>query len=429
MKKWIWALIIIIIAVVGVFIYFKGKKDKVDYITVKPQKGDITSIIDATGEIKPKKSVDVGCQVTGKVVKVYVDFNSKVYTGQPLAEIDPTKYKANVIDQTATYNQAKETLIINENNINKAKYEISNLKTLVNKSKAIVIDKKRTLDRYKSLVDSNFISKMDVDTADTNYITSEEDLASAILQLKQAEISLDSAMLDYSKSQEAIEKAQANLDSAQADLSYTNIISPVNGIVIAKKIDEGQTVVSNFQTTTLFTIANNLSDMEVHAKINESDIGSIKAGQKVEIKVDAYPGKTFSGKISQVRYDPEKIDNIIYYNAIIQLKNPELILKPGMTAQLKINTSHKAGVLKIQNDAMRFIPSSPELQQKLKELRANKTGLKTEATQTTGTLWLIKDKKPVPVDVVLGLSDDKFTEIVEGPVTESDEIVTGEKTK
>lgn len=428
-KKIIGIAVIIIVLLSGILLFFKTKGKKVSYKTTELERGNISSIVEATGELKPTILVEVGCQVTGKIEKIYVDYNSRVKKGQLLAKIDPTKYEAQVLNKKASLAQAQETLLMKSRQIDKSKLEIKKIKSKVEKNKVLATDKKRTYNRYKVLIEKNLISQSQVDTSETEYLAAQEDLYGSLSELKGAEIQYKIDNSEYELSKSALEKARADLDNALADLDYTNITSPIDGIVIARKVDEGQTVVSSYQSTTLFQIAKDLTQMEVHTKVNESDIGAVAQGQNASIEVDAYSGKVFSGKIIQIRDEAMDVDKTIYYDAIISVNNPELILKPGMTAKVEIKTSFKENVLKIPNEALRFIPKTPELQEKLKDLRAKESSLKTESGQSKGVVWILENKVPEPVEVILGVSDNKFTEFIAGPLKESDKLVTREVDK
>ncbi|MFH1452605.1 MAG: efflux RND transporter periplasmic adaptor subunit [Armatimonadota bacterium] len=419
-----------VILIIIIFFLVRSAGNKTKYRTVEIDKGDITSTVEATGEVKPEVIVDVGCQVTGKVEKIYVDFNSQVKKGQLIAVIDPTKYEAKVQDSQASYNQAKEDVSVKLKNIKNAEIDVNRQESMVKKNKALTEDKKKTFERYTELVKSNFIPQADVDTAEANYIAAQQDLKSAQDQLAQQKLQYQISKLQHSESLNSLKKAEAGLNDARADLSYTKIISPIDGIVIARKIDEGQTVVSNFQTATLFRIANNLSRMEVYASINESDVGSVKEGQESKIQVDAYPGKIFSGKIVQVRDEAQEIDKTIYYDAVIKIDNPELLLKPGMTADVEISTAFKPDVLRIPNEALRFIPQAQALQAKLKDLRSKESKLPpTNPDQTKGVVWVMNKKGPHPVEIILGMSDNKYAEFIAGPLKEKEKLTVGEITK
>lgn len=428
MKKIIWIIIAVII-LVGIFYFFKAKAGAVSYITEPVSRGNISSVIEATGQIKPKISVDVGVQVTGKIQKIYVDYNDKVKEGQLLAEIDPTLYKNDVDSSLATVKQNEEQLAISKLNITKSKEDLDRKKELIDKCYAIMTNKKKNFDRYTTLLKKDLISQSDKDQSESDYVAALKDYNDAKLQLSQSKIDYSNAKNQYGVSESGLEQAQINLRKAQANLGYTDIISPVDGVVIARLFEVGQTVVSTYQTSTLFKVANDLRNMQIICKISESDIANIKKGQKVTFTVDAYPGKEFEGKTTQIRTDPKEQDKAIYYDTIIDVDNKDLLLMPGMTADANIITLSKKNVLKISNKALRFIPAAKELQEKLKQMRTKKSDLKVAEGQTPAIVWTTVKKEIEPINVVLGVSDGKSTELVAGALKEKDLVIIGEKTK
>lgn len=428
MKKIIWIIAAVLILGIGFYLY-KQKTAVPQYETEPVQKGKISSVIEVTGKINPKVMVDIGCQVTGKIQKIYVDFNARVKKGQLLAEIDPTLYKADVDSNTASVNQAREQLSIKKMAIEKSKEDISRKKELIDKYYAIMVNKKKTFDRYTTLLQKNLISQSDKDSAEADYVSSLKDYNDSKLQLSQSEIDYRTVKTQYSVAENDIEKARIALNKAQANLGYTDIISPVDGIVVAKLFEEGQTVVSTYQTSTLFKVATDLRKMQILCSISESDIASIKDGQKVTFNVDAYSGKEFEGKVVQIRIQAKEENKAVYYDVVVDVDNKDLMLMPGMTADADIVTLSKDNVLKVSNKALRFIPKAKDLQEKLKQLRTQKSNMKTGEGQTPGVLWTMKGKSIEPVNVSLGISDGKFTELAEGVLKENDLVVIGEKDK
>ena len=256
-------------------------------------------MVTASGNVNAVTTVLVGTQVSGTIKTIYADFNSPVKNGQLIAQIDPAIFEAQV-------EQARANLLSAKANLEKAD--------------ASFIDAKRTMERNKALFSKELIARSEVDTAETNYETAK-------------------AQINASKAQVA--QAEASLKVAETNLRYTRIISPVNGIVVSRNVDVGQTVAASFQTPTLFTIAQDLTKMQIDTNVAEADIGKVKQGQDVEFGVDAYSGVIFKGKVSQVRNAPINVQNVVTYNAVILVSNPELKLKPGMTANVSIIISAK----------------------------------------------------------------------------------------
>jgi HlyD family secretion protein len=363
---------IIISIAVAVFFLLRGRGNEPQFRTDKVVRGDIEMAVTATGTVNPVTTVLVGTQVSGTIKNIYVDFNSPVKKGQLIAQIDPALFEAQV-------NQAKANLLLAKANVEKAE--------------ATSVDAKRTMERNKELLAKNLIAQSDFDTAETNYETAKASVSAAKSQVAQSE---------------------AALSSAETNLFYTKIVSPVDGIVVSRNVDVGQTVAASFQTPTLFSIAQDLTKMQIDTNVAEADIGNVKVGQDVEFTVDAYPDITFKGKVWQVRNAPITVQNVVTYDVVIQVDNPELKLKPGMTANVSIIISLRRDVLKIPNAALRFLPvemSKPSVQQK------------------GAGVWILEQGKPERVPVSTGISDGSYTELVSGKISEGQEVIVESLTK
>jgi HlyD family secretion protein len=263
----------------------------------------------------------------------------------------------------------------------------------VQKAEASVVDTKRTLERNKTLFAKNFIAKSDVDTAETNYLSAEAQL---------------------SASKAAVAQTRAALDFAETNFRYTKIISPVDGTVISRNVDVGQTVAASFQTPTLFNIAQDLTRMQIDTSVDEADIGKIKVDQTVEFSVDAYPDTTFKGKVAEVRIAPITVQNVVTYDVVVKVDNPELKLKPGMTANVSIILDEKKGVLRVSNAALRFRPA---------ETSKETTPQKGSADQKGPAVWVLDNGKPKRTKVTSGISDGNYTEILSGDLKEGDAVI------
>ena len=357
---------IIIVIAIAVFILFRGKGNEPKFRTEKVIRGDIEMAVTATGTVNPVTTVLVGTQVSGTIKNIYVDFNSPVKKGQLIARIDPALFEAQV-------NQAKANLLSAKANLEKAE--------------ATQVDAKRTMGRNKELLAKNLIAQSDFDTAETNYETARASVSAAKSQVAQSE---------------------AALSSAETNLYYTKIVSPVNGTVVSRNVDVGQTVAASFQTPTLFSIAQDLTKMQIDTNVAEADIGNVKVRQDVEFTVDAYPDTTFKGKVSQVRNAPITVQNVVTYDVVIEVHNPQLKLKPGMTANVSIIISTKKDILKIPNAALRFKPSEKG------SAASEKKGL---------GVWILEKDKPRRITVSLGISDGNYTELVSGKISEGQELI------
>jgi HlyD family secretion protein len=366
MKK---AVIFIIIAmIIGTSAYFILKRDnsKADYKTEKVDKGDIQLTVTATGTVNAVVNVQVGTQVSGTISEIFVDYNSLVKKGQLLAQIDPANFESQVAQ---------------------AKANLSSAEANHKKSQVVLADYVRTLGRNKALLTKDYVSQSDVDTAQTNADSA-------------------SAQVDAAKAQ--IEQMQAALKVAETNLSYTRILSPVDGTVISRSVDVGQTVAASYQTPTLFTIAQDLREMQIDASVDEADIGKIKNQQNVEFTIDAYPDMTFKGTVSEVRNSPTTVSNVVTYDVIVKVDNPELKLKPGMTANVTIIIEEKKGVLRIPDSALKFKPAHSS---------------KKPDRPSGPAVWILEKGKMKRIPVNTGISDGSYSELISGSLEEGMDVI------
>ncbi len=387
MKKGKLILIIGVLLALGVAAYFfffsKGKKEMIVVTADVVKKGSIANVVTATGTIEPIQQVEVGTQVSGEVKKVYVDYNSQVKAGQLIAELDKTNLRASVEEAQTSYERA-----LNELNYNKKNYE-----------------------RQKALFDDQLIS--------------------------QAEF--DEIVYRYTAAKCSLTQAKASLDKAKTNLSYADIYSPVDGVVLSKSIEEGQTVAASFSTPTLFTIAQDLTRMQVEADIDEADIGQIKEGQRVTFTVDAFQNDVFDGKITQVRLDPKVTSNVVTYTVIIEANNPDLKLMPGLTATVSIYTLEVNDVVTIPEGALNYELSFDLLkkyneQNKIKMEKPEHDGNVGEKTHREGRngkkgnfVWVIVNKKIERKKVEIGNCDEIRCQIISG-LSEGDSVLVSLRT-
>ena len=400
-KKSIWITLIFIIALGSgaYFIFFKTKTPEVQYRFEKITRGNIQVVVTATGTLSAVTTVQVGSQVSGTIAKLYADFNSKVKQGQVVAQIDPTFLEASVRDAEANLQR-----------------------TLAQANEA-----QRAFNRVKIMLEKNLASQADYDAA----LTQQE---STIAAKKQAE---------------------AQLERAKINLRYATIRAPIDGVVISRQVDVGQTVAASFSAPTIFTIANDLTKMQVQANVDEADIGKVKESQDVSFTVDAYPEQTFRGTVRLVRLASVTVQNVVNYTVIIDVPNEDLKLLPGMTATVSIHIEQKENVLKVPTVALRFSPPQDQI-----EIRRDSSGSgntqedsaraerrkqftqrmqqdgggtmdpqamqKRMAARGVGRLWVLnKNKKLEPIVVRTGLMDGTFTEIQRGKIEEGQEVVVG----
>jgi HlyD family secretion protein len=343
--------------------------EPVHYKTATVDRGPITSVVTATGTVNPVVSVQVGSQVSGKIARLFADFNSNVTEGQILAQIDQQPFLARVRQARAAARSAKGNL---------------------EKAKNMAAQRRRERNRMAALRPQAFVSQADLDLAETNYRD-----AAAHTEVSQAQL----------------DQAEAALASAELDLGYTTIYSPVNGIVVSRNVDVGQTVAATFQTPILFIIAQDLTKMEVNANVSESDIGGVSEGTRANFRVDAYPKQFFEGTVTQVRNAPISIQNVVTYDVVITVDNRDLKLKPGMTANVTIVTASKENPLRVPNSALRFrMPNAPF------------------EKKSTAVWALDQQHAPHRVEVETGIADSLSTEIVGSQLQEGDRVIIGIET-
>lgn len=362
--------VVVVLVAVAIFVFVERNGSEPKFRTEKISKGDIVMTVTATGTVNAVITVQVGTQVSGTIKRLFVDFNSRVKKGQIIAQIDPALFDEQVA-------QAKANLLAAKANLEK--------------SKATEVDSKRTMDRNRELFSKNLIARSDFDTAETNYETSKAGVGVAAAQVAQAE---------------------ASLNNAQTNLGYTRIVSPVDGTVVSRNVDVGQTVAASFQTPTLFTIAQDLTKMQIDTSVGEADIGKVALYQNVDFTVDAYPDITFKGKVGQVRISPITVQNVVTYDVVITVDNADLKLKPGMTANVSIIVAEKKDALKIPNAALRFKPAEK---------------VRTKQQKGPG-VWVLEKGKPERIPVTIGISDGSYTEVSAG-LREGQEVVVESLTK
>ncbi len=346
-KKYLIGMVIIILILAGGILLRQlsgqnGSNQK--FRLAKVERGEVSLAVTATGTINPVINVLVGSQVSGTIKALYADFNSQVKEGQVIAQIDPAIFQAQV-------EQGRANVLNAQANLLNAQANLENAKANFTKADVAVLDAERTLDRNRMLVEKNVIAQATMDTAQTNYDT-------AVAQKDVAKAQVESAKSQIESFKAQVEQTKAALRVAETNLRYATIRSPVNGTVISRNVDVGQTVAASLQAPTLFTIAKNLAEMQVDSNVSEADVGRIAVGQDATFTVDAYPERIFRGKVSEIRNAPIIVQNVVTYDVVVLVSNKDLKLKPGMTANVSVMIAHREGVLKIPNAALRFRPES-----------------------------------------------------------------------
>ena len=359
----------ILLIIIGVF-WVKGcKKGKAAaYRIENPKRARIVQTVEASGTINPVTQTSVGTQISGRVEQIFVDYNSQIKKGQLLAVIDPSTYKSNVVQQEAN----------------------------LQKLESVYKNAKRNYERYKKLYSQDLVAKSE----------------------------LDNAEMDYMSANAQVVQGRASLDKAKIDLSYTNVVSPVDGIVISKEVELGQTVAASYQTPTLFLVAEDLTKMQIEVNISEADISKIKEGQKVNFNIDAYSDKNFQGFVSQVRNAATTISNVVTYTVVVSVDNSDMLLKPGMTANVAIITAETNDALSVPNQALRFVPPDNA------KIAGSKDGQRKNF-KGQGLWRQNKDGSIFITEVKTGITDGNRTEIISDDITENTPVIvaTGTNTK
>lgn len=363
------------ILIVAGWYFLTGSTTAPTIVTAKVTEGPIVRSVTATGTVNPVITVQVGTYVSGPITAIYADYNAPVKKGQSIAKIDPRPYQVTVDIARAT---------------------LANSKAQLGKDEADLAYKKVTYQRNLALYKADAVSK---DTVDSAY---------SAWQMDEAQVKLDQAN---------IQQQTANVAAAEVNLNYTNIVSPVDGTVVSRNVDVGQTVAASFQTPTLFLIAQDLTKMQVDSNISESDIGYVRPGQRATFRVDAFPDRDFEGVVSQVRQAPITVQNVVTYDVVVSVENPELLLKPGMTANVNVVTASKGNVVRVPIDALRFSPPG--------QPPADSAALDGAPGRQT-RVWLLQNRRVEPVTITTGLSDGTWVEVAQGAVQAGDRVVTDE---
>lgn len=421
-KWWAWLAIAVILIAAGFgFQYWQQKTSAPQFKTAKVEKGAITASVSATGTLSPVVQVQVGSQVSGQLRDVLVDFNSDVKQGQLIARIDPETFEYKVRQSQADVEAARAQVLTQQANI-------AVQRATVAKAQVDLAEAKRDLDRKQQLVDKGFISGAERDKAQATY-------HAAIEQLNTARAQADVAAANARNAEAIVKQREAALAQARIDLGRTEIRAPVNGVVIKRSVERGQTVAASLQAPELFIIAENLTDMQVDTSIDESEIGRVRIGQKASFTVDAFPGRSFEGAVKQIRKAAQNVSNVVTYTVVISAANPGKELLPGMTANVRIVTDSRNDVLKVVNAALRFRPPGasandrPEAlakQKKKYEQIIAESGDRRSGGGVRGRIYTLdENRQPKALDVRLGLTDGATTEVISPEVKEGMEILTG----
>ena len=475
------------------FIFWGSDSSTPQYMTARIERGNLRNTVTATGALQAVTTVQVGSQASGTISALYADFNSVVKKGQVVAQLDPSTAKAQVDQARANLEQARASLanaraaVVNSragvsdaqarglaarSTVQNNQAGVSGAQANVAVLKAQQDDALSLLKQQESLLKAGVIAQRDYDVAMTAYKTAEARSDQAVAQLNQAKLAEQSASsAGIAQSQAAVEQSQAQVQQSQAqvqqaaaqvqqaqaalsvaevNLSHTTIASPIDGVVVSRDVNVGQTVAASLSAPTLFTIANDLTQMQVIANIDQADIGLVEQAKSVKFSVDAFPGKDFDGKIAEMRLNPVNVQNVVTYNVVINVDNPEQKLKPGMTANLMITIDERNDVLKVPNSALRFTPQDVTRQrgnnnssggqgqngqgqgQRRQRQQGDNSNFAPSSAPVlqgqTRIVWILgQDNKPERRRITVGLSDGAATEVVDGDLKEGDMVITGQQ--
>lgn len=487
--------------------YFLGSRTATpQYMTAKVERGNLRNTVTATGALQAVTTVQVGSQASGTISALYADFNSVVKKGQVVAQLDPSVAKAQVDQSRANLQQARASLqqaqaavansragvsdaqakaLAARSTVQNSQAGVSGAEANLAVLKAQQDDALSFLKQQEALVQSGVIAQRELDVAKTSYRTAQARYDQAVAQLNQAKLSTQSAassgvaqsqaqvqqsqaqvqqsQAQVLQAQAQVQQAQAALQLAEVNLSHTTITSPIDGVVVSRDVNVGQTVAASLSAPTLFTIANDLTQMQIIANIDQADIGLVEQAKSVKFSVDAFPGKDFDGQIQQMRLNPQNVQNVVTYNVVIDVNNPDQKLKPGMTANLIITIDERNNVLKVPNAALRFTPQDASARRtqgqgqvqgngsggqrrRQQDANANNAGAGNPGSSDnqggerrfapasapvlegqTRLIWVLgQDGKPQSRRIKVGLSDGSSTEVVEGNLQEGETVITGQ---
>jgi HlyD family secretion protein len=461
--KWIAVLLIALAAVAAVawLVFRDDRNAAASYRFAAVERGPLVSAVSTSGTLNAVITVQVGSQVSGQIKEMLADYNSEVKAGQVIARIDPETFEAKVSQAEAELAVSRANVGIQRAGVERADKELANAEAALNsaraqtnKARVTLENARRNMDRRLALYRSGAASESQADDARTAYnqaqaqlesAAADENAAKSQVAGRQAAVKSAHAQVDYALQQ--VRQKEAALQQSAVDLAHTYIRSPVDGVVIERAVDVGQTVAASLQAPKLFTIAQDLREMQVEADVDEADIGRIYVDQPAVFSVDAFPGREFRGKVLQIRKAPRIVQNVVTYTVLVSTENPDLRLLPGMTANIRVITDERSDAVKVPNAALRFRPPAPNggagaaaaaprsgsgaergaAAERAKPEAARQGAGDPEAAPTfSGRVYVLDGKRQlVPLDVVLGISDGTFTELVRGELKPDQEVVIG----
>jgi HlyD family secretion protein len=449
-RRIVWLAVMVLAAglISGGYLYSQSVGNRSPFRTAPVTRGPLTAAISATGTLNAVVTVLVGSQVSGNIKELHADFNSVVKKGQVIARIDPEIFQAQVNQAKAQLDAARAAMLNQEAMVEKTRADLANVRAALAsahaqtaKAQVAVVDGRRNLGRQQELHERELIAQSDLDAAgvqaDSSVAQYEATLAqeraqTASVTYAEAQLKVAIAQLQSAKAQ--IAQSEANLRQTEINLEHTVIVAPVDGVVVSRTIDVGQTVAASLQAPTLFTIAQDLTKMQVDTNVAEADVGRVQVGQRTSFTVDAFPGRVFRGEVVQVRKAAQVLQNVVTYDVVVSAPNSDLILLPTMTANVRIVTDQKESVVLVPNASLRFRPPGVEAE-------AQRSGGPVPRAPSAGgqggpgaggrggargRVWVLgPDGKPKQVSLQLGLSDGTSTEVVGGDLTEQQQVIVG----
>ncbi len=420
--------------IVGLGYTYSQETSVPTFLTAAVERGSISTLVKASGSVEAVVSVDVSSQLSGRIAEVFVNFNDTIKAGQPIAQIDQEIFAARVNEAKAALRVARATAQVEKAALERATVAVTNAQTgkklaeaqsAANKARQDEVE--RDLLRKLELARTGSGTERDLSQVRALRDAGAADLRASLeqIQMKEEAIAIAKAEkymaeANLENAQAVVEQRQAALDQAGLDLDRTVLRAPIDGIIIKRDVNPGQTVAVSLEAKTLFKIANDLREMEVHGKIDEADVGQLKPGQATQFTVDAYPDRTFSGQVLQIRKAPEVVQNVVTYTTIVSAPNPDFLLLPGMTAQLRIVVSDTGEILKVPSQALRFRPNGASA------ASGHQSANQAASSKASATVWLVGDDgRPNPVAVRLGASDDNSAALLEGALTKGQQVIIG----
>ncbi len=463
--------VVLIVVLVVLFSARNQRAANVEFLSAPVERGPLRNVVNATGVVQTVVTVQVGSQVSGQVVEIYADFNSVVKRGQLLAKLDTRNFEAQIQNAEASVAAAQARVRSSDADIQTNKANQASARANLEAARVTRDNTLLLFNRGKEMLDKGVASQNDYDNAKANY-------DSAVAKYDQAKASVDQATAQGASSAAQVEQARAQAQQAQADLEraklnleYCNIYSPVDGVVISRNVDVGQTIAASMQAPTLFSIANDLSRMQVNASVDEADIGNISSAEDVKFTVDAYPNESFKAKISEIRLSPQTVQNVVTYSVILGIDNSEMKLRPGMTANITITVDQRDNVAKLPNAALRYTPPGQTRPAAPGGMRGGRSSGATEEDSTSapgskqaskraddpvhlapgqkwnpaekirflgpkkkverpGVVWVLNaEQKPESRQLVLGITDGASSEILSGDIKLGDQVIIGDSSQ